>query len=652
MWEEGGAAMAVAGAVPLNCWLRVASQAGQVLLHGRVDASATVAFVKSEIGKSEGIPEGEQLLSIGGAPLSDVEVIRKYMTASGEGEAGDVEVVDMLLRRVSPDWALLLEDLSQGHAGFEHVRMRLREESHTAQQLARERGGHLAALMRDMNTAFQEALKRVNESGSALLAAAGDLQRNRDTVFEVVPRSSKGCRQAAEELMLCRNAVLAAVQSNGKVLVGMQAQLEPVHKAVAKALRESGAALQQAKEAWRREGELLHFAQARGWLFANTAEDLGRSYTASLRGITRDGKSLEAVADAIAACRQAFRRAVVVNRNAIRQAEASLQRDQEVIFGWAMDHVSEIRKCDRNFIMTVIEANGEALERAPEEFRHDRELVLAAVRQSDGWALEFAAEELKHDREVVMAAVRRNGWALQHAGESLRNDRELVLAAVQANGLALEHASAELREDPVIVEAAVRSSPAALRFAAPALLNDRRVVIAAVRQNGWALEHAGESLRDDKELVLAAVQANGLVLEHASPKLREDRCIVEAALRSSPAALRFAGAPLLANREVVRIAVQKDGFVLQYAAPELRGDRELLLQAIAEAGPGALEFASADLRGDPDVLAAAVLSGRRKRQQENSLGTSEEVVATWNESRESRVERTDGSARGPDCVQL
>merc|ERR1740121_2986008 len=137
----------------------------------------------------------------------------------------------------------------------------------------------------------------------------------------------------------------------------------------------------------------------------------------SLKSITTDSASLESTVESVALCRQAYRRAVVVNRNAIRQAETSLQRDQEVIFGWAAVHVSEIRKCDRQFIMTVIEANGEALERAPAEFKRDQEVVLLAVRQSNGWALQFAADEMKRDLEVVTCAVRRNGWALEHAGE-------------------------------------------------------------------------------------------------------------------------------------------------------------------------------------------------------------------------------------------
>ncbi len=48
-----------------------------------------------------------------------------------------------------------------------------------------------------------------------------------------------------------------------------------------------------------------------------------------------------------------------------------------------------------------------------------------------GLLLENASEEFKSDREVVLAAVKNNGWALVYASDELRADRELVMAADQ-----------------------------------------------------------------------------------------------------------------------------------------------------------------------------------------------------------------------------
>ena len=52
--------------------------------------------------------------------------------------------------------------------------------------------------------------------------------------------------------------------------------------------------------------------------------------------------------------------------------------------------------------------NGDALQFASEEQKHDRDFLMEAVRQN-GRALRFASEELTHDRDVLMEAVRQNG---------------------------------------------------------------------------------------------------------------------------------------------------------------------------------------------------------------------------------------------------
>ena len=52
-----------------------------------------------------------------------------------------------------------------------------------------------------------------------------------------------------------------------------------------------------------------------------------------------------------------------------------------------------------------MELNGSLLERASDELKKDRNIVLVAV-QHDGCGLEFASGELKNDFSVVLAAVR------------------------------------------------------------------------------------------------------------------------------------------------------------------------------------------------------------------------------------------------------
>eukprot|EP00971_Amphidinium_carterae_P025548 503982-Amphidinium_carterae.1 len=62
-------------------------------------------------------------------------------------------------------------------------------------------------------------------------------------------------------------------------------------------------------------------------------------------------------------------------------------------------------------------------------------------------ALQYAAEEYKGDREIVLAAVQKDGRALEHAAEECKRNREIVLAAVQQDGTALRYAAVECKAE-------------------------------------------------------------------------------------------------------------------------------------------------------------------------------------------------------------
>ena len=90
----------------------------------------------------------------------------------------------------------------------------------------------------------------------------------------------------------------------------------------------------------------------------------------------------------------------------------------------------------RERIIQMVSADGMALRHAPEEFRSDRGITLAAAH-SNGHALRFADATYLADIEVVLAALRSAKlwhalhWSpLAHAIAELRDNRELVLCAV------------------------------------------------------------------------------------------------------------------------------------------------------------------------------------------------------------------------------
>ena len=102
----------------------------------------------------------------------------------------------------------------------------------------------------------------------------------------------------------------------------------------------------------------------------------------------------------------------------------------------------------KRYTLESLENIGNLLKFASEEFREDREIVMAAVMQN-GLSLEYASEELREDREIVMAAVTQNGLALNYVPRDII-DREIALAAIEENGNALKYVPRKFAEDPEI----------------------------------------------------------------------------------------------------------------------------------------------------------------------------------------------------------
>lgn len=191
---------------------------------------------------------------------------------------------------------------------------------------------------------------------------------------------------------------------------------------------------------------------------------------------------------------------------------------------------------DRNFLLGALEADGLLLGEMLPEHRADADLVALAVAQNPA-ALRFAT----CSRPMLLSVLPANGTALQFASKGYRNDPQVVLAAVTSEGDALQHASAQRRQDRAIVLAAVRRQGRALQAAAPQLRDDKEVVMAAVRNEPMSLQHASVGMQDDEELVLAASSKDPQALRFASPRLRSDEAFVRSIGKAK--ALRYALAP-------------------------------------------------------------------------------------------------------------
>ncbi|CAE7833019.1 unnamed protein product [Symbiodinium sp. CCMP2592] len=567
--------------------LRVVTKgAQQPVLTAAVDNTTTVAALKCEVEALTGWPGKQQLLSSNGLPLMGHQVVQSLRCLSGDAE--------LHARCADEAWVREVEELGLT-TGTEARRADLLGDTleRMIESCLQESGSlkeRLEAKVCGMSEKFKKATSMILGSSGTLEAAAMDLNRNRDVLFEAVPRSSKAARQAAEELMRCRNKLLSSTQGNGEVLEKSRLVLGPAHRELQELASEVHGRLQQILELLLRQSELLHLQRFRGWLSARKVDISFRRWQARQESVSLDSSVVQQVAGDLLLTRKSYRQAVATNLAAIKLANEYLQQDEAIVLNWALTHVSKERTLDRDFILSVVNANGEALEEAPPALRGDREVVLCAVKSSKGWALQFASDTLKRDPEVVLTAVRRNALSLEFAAEELRSDRQVVLAAVQVQGEALEFASADLKRDPDVVAAAIRSS------------------------RGWALQFASEELRACPATVLAAVSANGLALEYADGALRGDKPTVLAAVTSNPSALQFASKQLQEDREIVLTAVAKDGCVLQFAAGAMKADRAIVLAAIQQAGTHVLLVADKQLQADFSILEEAQQQQREKLQ--------------------------------------
>ncbi|CAJ1376827.1 unnamed protein product [Effrenium voratum] len=106
----------------------------------------------------------------------------------------------------------------------------------------------------------------------------------------------------------------------------------------------------------------------------------------------------------------------------------------------------------------------------------DQKKAAKAVRRNSA-LLQHLPQEFRADRDVVMAAVEGDPLALAHADASIKADRDVVFAAVTKDGMALEHTSAELKADVDIVLAATLRSPEAIRFASAEIKDQEAMTV-------------------------------------------------------------------------------------------------------------------------------------------------------------------------------
>lgn len=193
------------------------------------------------------------------------------------------------------------------------------------------------------------------------------------------------------------------------------------------------------------------------------------------------------------------------------------------------DYVPDDLKANRAFILQILsyDKTGKFFENFPDNLKHDKEVVLAAVKNY-GMALKYVPEELKNDREIVLNAVQSNGRALRVAPDELKNDREVVLEAVKNNIWSIKYIGEDLRgEDSSIFAYGIREGSEDCTFW------DKDSFWEEAEMRGRLDAETIERFKGNKEIVMAFV-INNLINDNnyvrlsyfAPDELRNDKSFI------------------------------------------------------------------------------------------------------------------------------
>lgn len=216
------------------------------------------------------------------------------------------------------------------------------------------------------------------------------------------------------------------------------------------------------------------------------------------------------------------------------------------------------------FVMKILQNNGDLLAVLPGSYRNNPEYVRAAIT-SRSTALQYASEDLLQDKGFVLEMVGiDDSRGENYIPEAYSDDREVVLRAIEVCGTALKYASERLKDDEHLVEIAINQKARAFCYASERLRDDDRIVNIAVDISGRVYRYASDRLRNDRQLALRAIRqmdgdgywSGGVEWQALPETLRHDREVLLAEAYSKyfvlmPEDLAFIPPQFMADREVL-----------------------------------------------------------------------------------------------------
>ena len=378
-----------------------------------------------------------------------------------------------------------------------------------------------------------------SNSGYKFFSFASErLRSNRDFVLKVSKVSPCIIEFISKELCQDREIIMNAVSFNGYLLKHASEQLKSDREIVEKAISSEPTSLGFASEHLMHDLELFTKAVATKLTqhLSSQKEMMEKIDDSTFVKSIENESLLLLFPDSVKRNRKHAIKAVSNSMNNIGYVPYDLI-DKEFIMEISPKEFDLLLlplkwRSDRDIILKALESNGKSIvyisDEFKNEFKHNKEILLKAMK-TDSIPFLYASEELQNDRDFVLESVTTNGMVLNHVPPQFKLDREVVLAAVKNDGDSIQFvATCCFLKDREIMWNTVqnvkltpdgkRYNP--LQYGSFEIRSDRELVLEAVRHDCTALQYAVLELRCNEEFITQCVEINISCLMHAHYQLR------------------------------------------------------------------------------------------------------------------------------------
>lgn len=194
------------------------------------------------------------------------------------------------------------------------------------------------------------------------------------------------------------------------------------------------------------------------------------------------------------------------------------------------DELDEEYKNDRDIILAKIWHSGSYHIEVPSALSLDKEFITDIVDWQAHLALPYADTSLQEDKGFVLELVELDYDTFLKAPEILKKDKEFILEVMDIDGETLLYVDEDLKKDKDVVLRAVANNGYALDFADDSMKKDKTVVFEAIKQKGDAFCYADISLKSDMDFALKVVKEDINALSEVDPSIAKE---VEKLIRAS-----------------------------------------------------------------------------------------------------------------------